>query len=494
MKRLTILFLLAFTFICVLLPACEGLDDNYSTNPNHRLSFSVDTLSFDTVFTTIGSATRQFMIYNENNDALNIETILLADGQNTGFRMNVDGRKGDRFDNMLIMAKDSMYVFVEVTVNPKDADKPLLIQDSVVFSVNGIQQSVLLEAYGQDVHLYKGGITFDEDITLSAQRPYLIYDNVTIAKDATVTIEKGATIYMHNKAQWIVSGSLVSNGTEDEPVVFRGDRLDFIIDDVFAYDRSPGQWGGITFKPESYNNILNYTIIRNGTTGINCLPASTEQSKLKIQNSQITNMDGNLLMAVNCDIEVTNSELSNATDTLAGLHGGNYRFIHSTLANHMTIKSRKSSSSLTLANLKKYADDTQVEGSINASFTNCIIDGNNSAGSKPWEGEINLDDAETQDFSYSFNYCVIKTKGENTGNNTDNIFITRSPLFRALGGRDNKYRYDFRPDSATTVGVGKADPAVTAEYPKDRYGINRLTSEHGPTIGAYEFTPEEKDE
>jgi len=494
MKRLPILFLLAFTFVCVLFSACEGLDDNYSTNPNHRLSFSVDTLSFDTVFTTVGSATRQFMIYNSNSEALNIETVMLADGQKTGFRMNVDGRKGDRFENLLILAKDSMYVFVEVTVNPNDKDQPLLIQDSVVFFVNGIQQSVLLEAYGQDVHLLKGGVTFNEDTTLSAKRPFLVYDNVIIAENTTVTIEKGATMYMHNDAQWILSGTMVANGTEDEPITFRGDRLDFIIDDVFAYDRSPGQWGGITFKPESYNNVLDYTIIRNGTTGINCLPASTDQSKLKILNSQITNMDGNLLMAVNCNIEVINTELSNAKDTLAGLYGGNYQFIHSTLANHMTIKSRNTSYTLALSNLKEESKNVKFEGALNASFSNCIIDGNSSAGKEPWEGEIKLDDSGSQNFSYSFNHCVLKTNGENSGNNTENIFITRSPSFRALGGRDNKYRYDLRPDSATTVGVGKADRTITTEYPIDRYGIDRLTSEHGPTIGAYEFTPEEEEE
>lgn len=494
MKRLPILFLLAFTLICALLPACDGLDDNYSTNPNHRLSFSVDTLSFDTVFTTIGSATRQFMIYNNNSEALNIETVLLADGQNTGFRMNVDGRKGDRFDNLLILAKDSMYVFVEVTVNPNDKDQPLLIQDSVVFSVNGIRQSVLLEAYGQDVHLLKGGITFDKDTILSAKRPFLVYDNVTIAENTTVTLEKGLTAYMHNDARWIVSGTLIANGTEEEPITFRGDRLDFIIDDVFAYDRSPGQWGGIIFNPESYNNVLNYTVIRNGTSGINCLPASAEQPKLKIHNSQITNMDGNLLMAVNCQIEVVNTELSNAKDTLAGLYGGNYQFIHSTLANHMTIKSRTTSYTLALGNIKQESDKVKFEGPLNASFANCIIDGNNSAGKGAWEGEIRLNDSGSQDFSYSFNHCVLKTNGENSENNTDNIFITRSPSFRALGGRDNKYQYDLRPDSATTVGVGKADPVIAAEYPTDRYGINRLNSEHGPAIGAYEFTPEEEEE
>ena len=141
------MWILAFLF-----PACDGLEDHYSTNPTYRLSFSTDTLAFDTVFSTIGSTTRQFMIYNRNNEPLNIESVMLASGEATGFRMNLDGRKGSLFNNVGILANDSMYVFVEVTVDPNGGNQPLLIQDSVLFTVNGVRQSVLLEAYGQDVH------------------------------------------------------------------------------------------------------------------------------------------------------------------------------------------------------------------------------------------------------------------------------------------------------------------------------------------------------
>ena len=31
-------------------------------------------------------------------------------------------------------------------------------------------------------------------------------------------------------------------------------------------------------------------------------------------------------------------------------------------------------------------------------------------------------------------------------------------------------------------------------YPIDRYGVNRLTSSNGPTIGAYEFVQEETED
>ena len=95
MKRITAPLLIICTLLLNLLAGCDGLDENYSTNPNHRLSFSTDTLSFDTVFTTIGSATKQFMVYNKNSEPLNIERIIQASPATSGFRINVDGRKGD---------------------------------------------------------------------------------------------------------------------------------------------------------------------------------------------------------------------------------------------------------------------------------------------------------------------------------------------------------------------------------------------------------------
>ena len=184
MKTFTNIFLPFIIIIFLTLSACDELDDHYATNPAYRLSFSTDTLAFDTVFSTVGSTTKQLMIYNKNDEPLNIESILLASGETTGFRINVDGRKGSTFNNVSILEQDSMYVFVEVTVNPNNGNQPLLVQDSILFQVNGNRQSVLLEAYGQDVHLYKGGKTFDRDTTLPADKPYLIYDSLTISKGA----------------------------------------------------------------------------------------------------------------------------------------------------------------------------------------------------------------------------------------------------------------------------------------------------------------------
>lgn len=479
--------LLLLCLMALNLLSCDGLDENYSSNPNHRLSFSVDTLSFDTVFTTIGSATKEFMIYNRNDRPLLISEILLASGEETGFRINVDGRKGDHFQNVRIQANDSLYVFVEVTVNPNASNQPLLVDDSILFTTNGVRQSVRLEAYGQNVNLYKNGLVLTQDTHFTAERPYLIYDSLVISPNVTLNIDPGVTFYMHDTAKIVTHGTLIAQGTREAPIVFRGDRLDFILDDLLPYDRTPSQWGGIFFRSESFHNKMDHVIVRNGKTGLTFEKSSPDESKLQLSNSQITNMGENLFFALNCQIEVTNTELTNAGGGVVVLVGGEYRFVHCTLANFMTLEKRLTPC-LTMAN-----NANQESYPLKAAFDNCIIDGSFDAGKEEHKGELLLSIGDDTPFEYRFNHCVIKTKGSDNDHFKEVLFTNASPSYQLRGGEKNKYRFDFRPDSLTTLGVGKADISVTQHYPADRYGINRLT-DNGPAIGAYEFVPKEEEE
>ncbi|MDL2255010.1 hypothetical protein LJC44_00225 [Parabacteroides sp. OttesenSCG-928-G06] len=488
MQKIHIYCLLVVFILLAGLPACEKFDENYSTNSSLKLSFSVDTLAFDTIFSEIGSTTRQFMIYNPHNKDLNIENIQLAGAGETGFRINVDGRRGNVFNNISIPAEDSLYIFVEVTINPQDKDQPFIIRDSVLFSYNGNHQYVLLEACGQDVYLYKNGGKITQDTTFTAQRPFLIYQDLTVAAGVTLRIEEGTTFYMHDKANIIVHGTLLAEGTSERPVVIRGDRMDYVIPSL-PYDHSPSQWGGVVFHPESYGNILNHTYIRNGHTGIDCLPATADERKLNIHNSRITNMGGNLLKAINCDIEVINSELSNARDTLVALKGGKANFIHCTLANYMSVASRRDTT-FTLHLSNRLTDGSSA--SFVSRFDNCLIDGNRNAGKSFEEmgGEIMFDINKNETFTYHFNHCVLKSQVENDPNYTNVILGPAkgsTDLYVKTGGKVNEYVYDFRILDKTADVVGNADPEVSALYPVDRYGINRTESSYGPTIGAYQY-------
>lgn len=502
MTKVSSLNILLLVFASILI-GCEKFD-NYSTNPSHALRFSVDTLSFDTIFSTIGSTTKQFVVYNPNNEALKIESIQLANAEKSGFRINVDGRKGDQFKGIDIWKKDSLYILVEITVNPNGKNQPLIVEDSILFYTNGNRQSVLLQAYGQDVVLIKGGVTYNENTTFTADLPYLVYDSITVGEGATLTIDKGVTMYMHNKASIIVSGTLKANGTIDEPIVFRGDRLDYIQADVILpYDLTPGQWGGIYFKESSFDNEFDHVIVRNGTSGLTYWKSDPEKMKMRINNSQITNMEGNILMAIDCQIEAANSEFSNAAGASVALIGGKYHFIHCTIDNHKRIGESRdpNTRTLILSNMKTVKEITTDHPLKQAYFDNCIIDGSYSADSaKLYKGEIILSTKNENDitgndeiFNYRFNSCFIKTdRVTNNDRFTNNLYI-KPPTYLKTGIKNDSYMYDYRLKNES-VGIGKADRTISEKYPVDRYGVNRLTSEYGPSIGAYEYVYQEEEE
>ena len=498
--------------------------DNYSVSPNHLLSFSTDTLSFDTVFTTIGSTTGYFMIYNKNEDALKIDKIILASGGLSGFRINIDGRKGDSFNEIPIWKKDSLYVAVEVTVNPNNENSPFVIYDSIIFTTNGIRQSILLEAYGQNAHMLRKGTTFTRDTTLTAERPYLIYDSVMIPKGVTVNIEKGAFFYMHNDAKWLIEGTLKANGTQDELIIFRGDRLNNYSTTI-SYDKIAAQWNGLFFGASSFDNEINYTLIRNGISGLTFDESTPDKKKIDIRNSQITNMEGKILRAINCYIEASNSEFSNASDTIIALMGGRYQFTHCTMASYMPSEMKNKNAMptpcLILADKIEYIDENNKTEKHDfplqqAYFDNCIIDGRNMSVDtlKNYRGEITFFtdslnmSGNNERFNYRFNHCIIKTKRV-TGERFNEVLFVKNTKEenkeeyvkyiksdgRISGDKDNKndFIYDFRLANES-AGIGKADRGISEQYPTDRFGINRLTSDNGPSIGAYEYVPQKEED
>ena len=155
-----------------MLTAHSCIDEQISADPALKLTFSKDTLRFDTIFTTIGSSTSQIKVYNPNNKNVEISAIGLAGGAASPFRINVDGalNKDNRFTNIELRAKDSLYIFVEVTVDPLDVNSPVFIKDSIVFLTNNNQQDVKLIAYGQNMEVLRN-TTFSTDTTLTAEKP-----------------------------------------------------------------------------------------------------------------------------------------------------------------------------------------------------------------------------------------------------------------------------------------------------------------------------------
>ena len=220
-KALYLIYIFPILFL-LSLAACDDMDD-YSSDPKHTLWFSQDTLRMDTVLTGIPTSTRQLKVYNPHKKALLISSIILADAGKSGFRINVDGIRADQFSDIEIAGEDSLYIFVEATLPQQDNADIRLIKDSILFQLNGIRQEVKLRAYAQDAVIVRGKV-IEKDTLIASQRPILIYDSISVAPDAHLTLTAGTRLYFHGKAGMQVHGRLSVAGSLSAPVVLRGPR------------------------------------------------------------------------------------------------------------------------------------------------------------------------------------------------------------------------------------------------------------------------------
>ena len=347
--------------ICFSVSFVSCKKDKLLTDSSATVSFSQDSILFDTVFTTIGSTTRNIRVRNNNNQKINISSIRLEQGASSSFFLNVDGTPGKEVTDVEILANDSIYIFVQVNVNPTNvALSPLIIQDKILFEVNGNQQSVKLEAWGQNAHYhlpnkaiqYKGGFlpystisTVTTAITVNwgggalgqpdDDRPHVIYGWLVVDSLQKLVINSGVKVYFHqNAGLWVYRyGTLQVNGTLNNEVVFQGDRREADYADI------PGQWDRIWINEGHSDNYINYAIIKNNFIGIQAsiLSDANQPRKLKITNTIIKNCSKWGLYAQYFDIWGANNVIANCKEYCAALTwGGNYTFLHTTFANYFS--------------------------------------------------------------------------------------------------------------------------------------------------------------
>lgn len=460
--------------VITLLAALSCERDSISTNPNLRLSFSADTILFDTVFTSLGSATQNIRIYNHNNDDIEISSISLAGGNNSAYRINVDGQSGVSFNNILIRAKDSLFVFAEVTIDPTSQNAPLFVSDSIVFSTNGNTQDVKLIAWGQDVHLHNSTV-ITADTILTADKPHLIYNYILGLPNATVTIEAGAKLYFHNNAALWITGTLTANGTADNPIIFEGDRLEEY------YNDKAGQWYGILLNAGSKNNTFSWASIRNSIIGIQVDTCVTPNAPtLKLDHTRIENTSYVGLLAQGARIDANDCLFSNAAyNCLALTLGGAYRFYHCTIANYWGQYMYRKGTAILLNNYYIPNDQNlsvQARDLVEASFYNCIVYGSLS-------NEISIDNIYNNQqvdaqMNYFFDNCIVKTQLDTT--NTT-FFLNTSKI-------DPKFKdislLNFELDTLSPAkDIAKFE--IASQYNIDLNNYNRLT-DGNPDIGAFE--------
>lgn len=458
---------LIIIFLFVTLYACQDGDD-FSTDGSLTVTFSENTISFDTVFSSLGSATKQFKIYNRNKNSLRIESIELMNPAKSGFRMNIDGEKGTKLTNIDILKKDRLYGFVEVTVDPTNSKNPILIRDSIRFVVNGNTQYLQLEAVGQDVYIWKSKV-IKEDTILTDTKPFLIYDSLVVNKGATLYISEGAVFFMKNNASVRINGILNAQGTTQAPIIFRGSRFDNIEADI-PYDNVPGQWDGLVFHSDSYNNLLENVIVKNATTAMAFSESDAVNKKATLKNIIVQNSSQYGLQAVNCNIDVENGLFANSGKYVVSLSGGEYSFLHCTLANYYRWAARQTES-LLLNNT--YGNE--LYPLTKCDFTNSIIYGSVS-------NEILLKGINSISFVYDFRNCLIKGT-EISDNHYINAVWNSDPQFKDLNSA-GIYFYNFELQSSSPA-IGKADKDYSSLVPLDLKGKSRL-NDSGPDIGCYE--------
>ncbi|MEE1316246.1 MAG: right-handed parallel beta-helix repeat-containing protein, partial [Prevotella sp.] len=148
MLKKTIIYIMPL--IALLISACAE-DDSFTTSPSKTLTFSTDSIDFDTLFSRVPSSTRTFWIYNNSGKNIRCSNIRLENGNQTGFRVNVNGiylgkEQGFQMYNEEIRNKDSIRVFVEITPPDNGMPEPQHIKDHLVFMLeSGVRQEVRFE-------------------------------------------------------------------------------------------------------------------------------------------------------------------------------------------------------------------------------------------------------------------------------------------------------------------------------------------------------------
>lgn len=512
MKRI---FYYILTFSVLLLWSSCRKDLEFSPSSG-SLEFSKDTVYLDTVFTNIGSSTYNLKVYNRSNNDIVIPSVKLALGDASSYRLNVDGMSGKTFANVEILAKDSLYIFIETTVDIGDVSntKQFLYTDQIEFDGGGNLQKVELVTLVQDaVFIYpnrdnttkvietltlniggeqvetdiQGRELLPEELNLTNEKPYVIYGYAAVPTGETLTINPGARLHFHNNSGILVSegASIQINGalSEDQnllenEVILEGDRLEPSFSDI------PGQWSAIWLFDGSLNNSINYTTIKNATVGILCDGNPNESSnKLTITNSQIYNSSAFGILGRNTSIKGENMVINNSgQSSFAGTIGGKYNFTHCTLANYWNNGFRQFPSVL-LNNFAVDADNNAVLADLTeANFNNCIIYGNDNP-------EILLDEIEDAAvvFNFKFTNCLIRF--EDNGNNFTGPNYDFNDITHYEGNLFN-LEPDFKDTALNQLIIGdnsaannKGNAVFSSQVPFDILNVNRTTA---PDLGAYQ--------
>ena len=514
MKRLVY-----FIFTISILIFWSSCRKDFDFSPsNGDLGFSKDTVYLDTIFSGIGSSTYSLKVYNRSDDDISIPVVRISQGENSGYRLNVDGMAGKVFEDVEILAKDSMFVFIETTFNPNTNPLPadeFLYTDAIEFDAgNNLQKVELVTLVKDAIFIFpdrdedtrivetlefdvdgdgvadetsiQGRFLEDDELTFTNEKPYVIYGYAAVDEGDVLTIEAGARVHFHANSGLLVTNnaSLKVNGefsTDQElmenEVIFEGDRLEPLFSDI------PGQWDTIYLFPGSVDNEIHYATIKNSTVGI--LVEGDQDAvidKLTITNSQIYNSSNFGILARASSINGENLVINNSgQSSFAGTLGGKYNFTHCTIANYWNSSFRQFPSVL-LNNFFINSDNTIITNDLDeANFNNCIIFGNDNA-------EIDVFGEGDSDLFFKFTNCLIRYDV-----NSDPLDLDDPENFEDIELNDDpEFKFPFDNDlrlNENSPARNLGDQFFAGQVPFDIMNVLRTGGEID--LGAYQFVPEE---
>lgn len=459
-------FLIFFLASACVLTACKK--ESFITSPDARVRTSEEKITFDTVFTSVGSVTQFFRIYNDNKQKLRISSVKLAGGQASAFKINADGYPGPEITNLEMEAGDSMYVFVSVHINPAGGTLPFIVQDSISITYNGKTSWVQLEAWGQNANFLRGR-KLTGNVTWDNRLPYVILGGLIVDTTATLTIEKGARIYLHADAPFIVDGTLKVNGEKYDStrVYFTGDRLDD------PYRDYPGSWPGIYFRGSSRDNQLNFAVLKNAYQGIVAeKPSVNSNPKLTLNECIIDNVYDVGIFGVQTSIAARNCLVSNCGKNIILAYGGNYDFNHCTVAAYSNSFILHKEPVMQVANFIKEGNNFLTHD-LNATFRNSIF----WAESGSVDDEVVVLKQATNPFNVSFTNCLWRVKNNPANTTRTNILANADPLFENIDIPKRLYNFRLKMGSPA-INAGVATGVL--------FDLDGKARTNAPDLGAYE--------
>ncbi len=523
MRQILLLLLIGFT---VSLTSCRN---DFEFEPSTGdLRFSKDTVYLDTVFTNIGSSTYTLKVYNRSNKNINIPSIRLGEGEASKYRLMVDGIPGKVFNNIELLAKDSMFVFIETTIDYNEYANnttTFLYNDKIYFDNGTNEQKVELVTLVQDAIFIKPDrplptdaketlnvngldddvlgheLTTPEELQWTNEKPYVVYGYALVPNGKTLNIDPGTRVHFHADSGLIVdsNGTLNVNGalssnpeTLENEVIFEGDRLEPGFADV------PGQWGTV-FIMSGNDNKINHLTVRNAVIGILAQRANEDQPvmpRLTITNSQIYNNAVAGMLAQRSAITGDNVVINNAGEAaLACSLGGTYRFRHCTFGNHYN------SFNQVPVYVRDYLDTEEgtLVSDLDANFDNCIMYGSSNYGilfdrkgsdtNPPTAFNADLNNCLIKFSDYSNLYTGKEFYKFDTSTEADMVFYNQCLLAKNATENNPKFfdpiNNNLNIVQGESAAEGVAGQAVANAVPLDINGVSRTNS---PDIGAYEST------